>query len=76
MISTDILKTLQARLIATGYGTEDAFSILRRQVALVYPDSLITSGSVKKMNDIYKKVGIKCPEEIPYISSDDESAGM
>lgn len=76
LISTAILKILQDRLIGTGYGTEDVFSILRRQVALVYPNSLITSEPVKKMNDIYKKFGLKCPEEIPYTPSDDESARM
>jgi len=48
------------------------FSVLGRQAALIYPDSLITSEPVKRMNDIYNHFRIKCPEEIPYIPTEDE----
>lgn len=73
LISTAILKILQDQLIGTSYSAAEVFSILSRQVALVYPETLVTSEPVKKMNDIYKHFQIKCPEEITYIPSDDES---
>lgn len=76
LISTAILKVLQDRLIGTGYGTEEVFSILSRQMALVYPKSLVTSEPVKKMNEIYKHFRIKCPEEITYTPTEDESVRM
>lgn len=76
LISTAILKVLQDRLAGTGYGTEEVFSILSRQVALVYPEELVTSEPVKKMNDIYKHFRIKCPEQIAYTPTEDESTRM
>ncbi len=54
----------------------EVFSVFSRQAALVYPDSLVTSEPVKKMNDIYKHFKIKCPEEIPYTPTEDECARM
>jgi len=76
LISTAILKILQDRLMGTGYGTAEVFSILSRQMALVYPKTLVTSEPVKKMNEIYKHFRIKCPEEITYTPTDDESSRM
>lgn len=72
LISTAILKILQDRLIGTGIGTEEVFSVLSRQIALVYPQKLLTSEPVKKMNDIYRHFHIKCPEEVEYTPTDDE----
>ncbi len=76
LISTAILKMLQVQLIGTGYGTAEVFSILSRQMALVYPKALVTSEPVKKMNEIYSHFRIKCPEEITYTPAGDESASM
>ena len=76
LLSTAILKVLQDRLVKTGISVSEAFSVLSHQGALVYPDSLVTSEPVKKMNDIYKQFKIKCPEEIPYTPTEDERARM
>lgn len=76
LMSTTILKILQDRLLKTKLSTSEVFSVLSHQGALVYPNSLITSEPVKKMNDIYKHFKLKCPEEIPYTSTEDESARM
>ncbi len=53
LLSTAVLKILQDRLLKTKLFVSEVFSVLSRQVALVYPDSLVTSEPVKKMNDIY-----------------------
>ncbi len=76
LLSTAILKVLQDRLVKTGISVSEAFSVLSHQGALVYPDSLVTSEPVKKMNDIYKQFKIKCPEEIPYTPTEDERTRM
>ena len=76
LLSTTILKILQDRLLKTKLSTSEVFSVLSHQGALVYPDSLITSEPVKKMNDIYKHFNLKCPEEIPYTPTGDEYARM
>lgn len=76
LLSTTILKILQDRLLKTKLSTSEVFSVLSHQGILVYPDSLITSEPVKKMNDIYKHFKIKCPEEIPYTPTEDECARM
>lgn len=76
LLSTAILKILQDRLLKTKLSTSEVFSVLSRQGALVYPNSLITSEPVKKMNDIYKHFKIKCPEEIPYTPTADECDRM
>ena len=76
LLSTAILKILQDRLLKTKFSPSEVFSVLSHQGALVYPDSLITSEPVKKMNDIYKHFKIKCPEEIPYTPTEDEYARM
>lgn len=76
LLSTTILKILQDRLIKTKLSTSEVLSVLSHQGALVYPDSLITSEPVKKMNDIYKHFKIKCPEEIPYTPTEDENTRM
>ena len=76
LLSTAILKILQDRLLKTDYSPSEVFSVLSRQAALIYPDSLITSEPVKRMNDIYNHFRIKCPEEIPYIPTEDECNRM
>ncbi len=76
LLSTAILKILQDRLLKTKLSTAEVFAVLSHQVALIYPDALITSEPVKKMNDIYKHFKIKCPEEIPYMPTEDECARM
>lgn len=76
LLSTTILKILQDRLLKTKLSTSEVFSVLSHQGALVYPNSLITSEPVKKMNDIYKHFKLKCPEEIPYTPTGDECARM
>jgi len=76
LLSTAILKILQDRLLKTDYSPSEVFSVLSRQVALIYPDSLITSEPVKRMNDIYNHFRIKCPEEIPYAPTEDECNRM
>lgn len=76
LLSTAILKVLQDRLVKTGLSVSEAFSVLSHQGALVYPNALVTSEPVKKMNDIYKQFKIKCPEEIPYTPTEDEHARM
>lgn len=76
LISTTILKILQDRLSKTKISTSEVFSVLSHQGALVYPDSLVTSEPVKKMNDIYNLFKIKCPEEIPYTPTEDEQSRM
>ena len=76
LLSTTIVKILQDRLMKTKLSISEVFSVLSHQGALVYPDSLITSEPVKKMNDIYKHFKIKCPEEIPYTPTEDECARM
>ncbi len=76
LLSTAVLKILQDRLLKTKLSVSEVFSVLSRQVALIYPDSLVTSEPVKKMNDIYKHFKIKCPEEIPYTPTEDERARM
>ena len=76
LLSTAILKILQDRLLKTKFSPSEVCSVLSHQGALVYPDSLITSEPVKKMNDIYKYFKIKCPEEIPYTPTEDEYARM
>lgn len=73
---TIILKILQDRLLKTKLSTSEVFSVLSHKGALVYPNSLITSEPVKKMNDIYKHFNLKCPEEIPYTPTEDEYARM
>lgn len=76
LLSTAILKILQDRLLGTKLSTSEVFSVLSHQGALVYPDSLVTSEPVKKMNDIYKHFKVKCPEEIPYTPTEEECARM
>ncbi len=76
LLSTTILKKIQDRLLKTKLSTSEVFSVLSHQGALVYPDSLITSEPVKKMNDIYKHFNLKCPEEILYMPTEDEYARM
>ncbi len=76
LLSTAILKILQDRLLKTKLSTAEVFSVLSHQVALIYPDSLVTSEPVKKMNAIYKHFKIKCPEEVPYMPTEDECARM
>ena len=76
LLSTAILKVLQDRLVKTGISVSEAFSVLSHQGALVYPDSLVTSEPMKKMNDIYKKFKIKCPAGIPYTLTENERARM
>jgi len=49
-----------------------AFSILKHQQAIIYDKELITSESVKKMNELYNLFKIKCPETIPYSPTADE----
>lgn len=76
LLSTAVLKILQDRLQNTKLSPSEVFSVLSHQGALVYPNSLVTSEPVKKMNDIYKHFKIKCPEEIPYTPTEDERARM
>ncbi len=71
-----ILKVLQDRLVKTGLSVSATFSVLSHQGALAYPDSLVTSEPMKKMNDIYKKFKIKCPAGIPYTLTENERARM
>lgn len=67
-----VLKILPDRLLKTMLSTLALFSILSHQGGPVYPNSMITSGPVKKMNDIYKQFKLKCLEEIPYTPTEDE----
>ena len=54
------------------YTLSGAFSILKHQQAIIYDKELITSESVKKMNELYNLFKIKCPETIPYSPTADE----
>ena len=63
-ISSTILKILADRLTGSGFSVSDIFSILQQQTAIVHEEELITSESVKKMNQIYKWFKIKCPTSI------------
>lgn len=76
LLSTAILKVLQDRLTGADFSAAEVFSVLSRQGALIYPDALITSEPVKKMNAIYSHFRMKCPVEIPYTPTEDESARM
>ena len=42
------------------------FEEIRHQQRISYDDAIIPSVAVKKMNDIYKPLKIKCPNEIPF----------
>ena len=69
-VSSTILKILADRLTGSGFSVSDIFSILQQQTAIVHEEELITSESVKKMNQIYKWFKIKCPISIPQFTTD------
>ena len=60
-----IYKLLSDKLKTTPLTLESVFLNLHEQHALIYEDQLITSEPVKKMNEAYKAIGIKCPVSIP-----------
>ena len=75
-MSTVITKILMDKLLNTGLSPEILFSILKYQVVQIFPEYLLTSEPVKRMNDIFKLFNIKCPETIPYKATADELQRM
>ena len=71
-IAATFLKILSDKLSNTSFTLSGAFSILKHQQAIIYDKELITSESVKKMNELYNLFKIKCPETIPYSPTADE----
>jgi len=49
----------------TAYNTEGAFLILGNQKCKVFDDCVLPKEPNKKINEIYKKLGIKSPISIP-----------
>ena len=52
------------------------YSIIDPSVLLIFPEYLLTSEPVKKMNEIYSLFKIKCPTTIEYTPSKDELKRM
>ena len=75
-ITSVILKVLMDRLLNTGYSPAIIFSVLQYQVVQIFPEYLLTSEPVKKMNEIYSLFKIKCPTTIEYTPSEDELKRM
>lgn len=71
-----ITKILMDKLINSGFSPEILFSILQYQVVQIFPDFLLTSEPVRRMNDIYKLFNLKCPDTIPYKATADELQRM
>lgn len=64
-IATVIIRKLQDLLKNSSYNPFSFFQNLRNQKCKIYDDRIITQEPVKKANDCYKLLGIKCPVEIP-----------
>ena len=75
-IASAITKILMDRLMGTGLSPELVYAILQNQVVQIFPDSLLTSEPVKRMNDIYKHFKIQCPATIPYVATENELIRM
>ncbi len=75
-ITTTITKILMDRLLNTGWSPELVYNILQFQCVQIYPDCLVTSEPVKKMNDIYKHFKMVCPTIIEYKATDEELRRM
>lgn len=63
-ISSVIVKMLQDALKDTAFNTMSAFLQLRNQKCKVFDRDIIPQEAVKKVNDIYKKFGLRCPKSI------------
>lgn len=64
-IASVVLKLLQKETSRTGISTKAMFMEMRNQKCKVYENEVITTEPVKRMNDIYKILKIKCPAGIP-----------
>jgi hypothetical protein len=75
-ITSVITKILMDKLIKTSMSPEILFSILQYQIVQIFPEYLLTSEPVKRMNEIYKHFKIQCPTTIEYKPTDDELKRM
>ena len=64
-ISTVVFLIVNQMLKDTAYNAEGAFLILGNQKCKVFDDRILPKEPNKKMNEIYKKLGIKSPICIP-----------
>jgi hypothetical protein len=64
-ISTVVFLIVNQMLKDTAYNAEGAFLILGNQKCKVFDDRILPKEPNKKMNEIYKKLGIKSPISIP-----------
>jgi hypothetical protein len=63
-IASIIAKKLQEELKDTSLNPASAFQLLRNQKCKVFADTIIPQEAVKKVNDLYKKFGMKSPKTI------------
>jgi hypothetical protein len=63
-IASILAKMLQIDLRKTGYTIESALLNLRNQKCKVFERNVLPQESVKKVNDIYKKFNLACPNSI------------
>ena len=75
-ITSVITKILMDKLLNTGLTPEILFSVLQYQIVQIFPEYLLTSEPVKRMNEIYKHFKIKCPSTIDYVPTEDEKKRM
>ena len=63
-VASVIAKKLQEALKDTSLNPASAFQLLRNQKCKVFADRIIPQEAVKKVNDLYKKFGMKSPKTI------------
>ena len=63
-VASVIAKKLQEELKDTSLNPASAFQLLRNQKCKVFADRIIPQEAVKKVNDLYKKFGMKSPKTI------------
>jgi hypothetical protein len=69
-IASVITKMLQIDLKKTDYTVESALLNLRNQKCKVFDSELLPQESVKKINDIYKRFKLTCPNSFPRKKAD------
>jgi hypothetical protein len=65
-ITTAAFLSFNQLLKGTPFNAEGAFMVLRNQKCKVFNNYILTKEANKKMNEIYKKLGINLPLHIPY----------